>query len=498
MTAHNVSAIILAAGQGTRMKSTQPKVLHKLAGKPMIHHVVQAALDAGAKDVVVVVGHGRDEVTRYLHEAFGDRVRTALQDQQKGTGHAVLCALPALDAKNDSTLVLCGDTPLIEPASLSRLIQAWGATPGSRMAMLTCTVQDPTGYGRVLRDEDSRVIAIREHKDCDGEQLALREVNPGVYIFHTSFLRDALPRLTTRNAQGELYLTDTVEMAASSGVAAIPADAETLAGINDRAQLHVLEQQMLARIAERWRLAGATIAHDVIIESGVELSPDVVLEKGVVLRGNTRVGRGTRIDVGSVLDDAEVGEGAYVKPYSVLNGSKVGEGAQIGPFSHLRPGSDVQKDAHIGNFVETKNTVVRRGAKANHLAYLGDGDIGEEANVGAGTIFCNYDGFQKHKTIIGPRAFIGSDSQIVAPVTIGEGAYVGTGTTVTKDVPADALALGRTPQQNKEGYASRLRNRLKANAAAKKASKLATSTSRSRRQRACVALGSRLLVIRAP
>jgi bifunctional UDP-N-acetylglucosamine pyrophosphorylase / glucosamine-1-phosphate N-acetyltransferase len=471
MSAHQISAIILAAGHGTRMKSTQPKVLHRLAGRPMIHHVVQAAMDAGAHEVIVVVGHGRDEVSGYLAGAFGDRVRTAVQEEQRGTGHAVMCGLPAVSPGADSTLVLCGDTPLIEPSSLQRMIQAWGATPGSRMAMLTCTVHDPHGYGRVLRDDDNRVTGVREHKDCNGAQLEIREINPGIYIFQTGFLREALPRLTARNAQGELYLTDTVELAASTGVYAIHADAETLRGVNDRAQLHELEQRLLRRVADRWRAAGATIREGAVIEDTVVLAPDVVIEHGAVLRGNTRVERGARIDVGCVLDDARVAEDAYLKPYSVVTSSSVGKRAQVGPFSHLRPGSELHEESHIGNFVETKNTVVRQGAKANHLAYLGDGDIGEGANIGAGTIFCNYDGFQKHKTTIGAGAFVGSDSQLVAPVTVGEGAYVGTGTTVTKDVPPHALAIGRAAQQNKEGYGARLRTRLQAAARAAKEEK---------------------------
>ena len=337
--------------------------------------------------------------------------------------------------------------------------------------MLTCHLDDPTGYGRVLRDADSRVIGIREHKDCTGGELAIKEVNPGVYIFTTSFLRDALPKLTTNNAQGELYLTDTVALAQGSGVAAVPADAQSLQGVNDRAQLFQLEERLTRRIADRWRVAGVTVRAGAEIHDTVEIEPDAIIEPGVVLRGKTRIGKGARIDVGSVVDDATIEAGAHVKPYSVITSSSVGEKAQIGPFSHLRPGSKIGNDAHVGNFVETKNTTLHRGAKANHLAYLGDGDVGEEANVGAGTIFCNYDGFRKHRTVIGARAFIGSDSQLVAPVTIGEGAYVGTGTTVTKDVPADALALSRVPQVNKEGYATKLRTRMKAAAEAAKTSK---------------------------
>ena len=466
-------AIVLAAGQGTRMKSSLPKVLHPVAGRPMIHHAVRAALDAGAAEVIVVVGHGRDAVIASLAKAFGDRVRTAVQDEQKGTGHAVACAIPALPAGDDPVLVFYGDAPLIESSTLAALVAARGDAP---MAMVTATLGDATGYGRVLRDDAGNVTGIREQKDCSPGERAIREFNPGVYIFHTGFLRRALPRLSTNNAQNELYLTDTVALgAAEGGVRTTDADPGTLVGVNDRAQLAEVEAVMHARIAVRWRRAGVTVRATAVIDDTVELASDAVIEHGAVLRGASRVGAGAKIDVGCVLDDAQVAAGTIVKPYSVLTSSTVGERAQIGPFSHLRPGSDIREEAHIGNFVETKATIVRRGAKANHLAYLGDGDIGEGANVGAGTIFCNYDGFQKHLTTIGAGAFIGSDSQLVAPITIGVGAYVATGTTVTKDVPDDALAIGRTNQQNKEGYASRLRGRLEAAAKAAKAAKAAAA-----------------------
>ena len=462
-------AIVLAAGQGTRMKSSLPKVLHPVAGRPMVHHAVRAALDAGAAEVIVVVGHGRDAVTASVTGAFGERVRAAVQAEQRGTGHAALSALPLLPADDEPVLVFYGDAPLIEAATLRALVLARGEAP---MAMVTAKLEDATGYGRILRNAMGKVNGVREQKDCTPDEREIREFNPGVYVFHTGFLRGALPRLSTDNAQNELYLTDTVALAAlEGGVMSIVADPATLVGINDLAQLAAVEAEMHARIARRWRSEGVTIRAGAVIDVGVELASDVVLEQRVVLRGETRVGRGARIDVGAVLEDVTIGAGTHVKPYSVLTSSSVGARAQIGPFSHLRPGSEIHDEAHIGNFVETKATIVRRGAKANHLAYLGDGDVGERANVGAGTIFCNYDGFQKHRTVIGAGAFIGSDSQLVAPVTVGAGAYVATGTTVTKDVPADALAIGRTPQENKLGYASRLRGRMEAAAKAAKAAK---------------------------
>ena len=456
-----LTAVILAAGQGTRMKSARAKVLHELCGRPMVHFVVDAALAAGAADVVVVVGHGRDEVSAYLARAFGERVRTALQEQQRGTGDAVRCALPLLRPDADAVLLLCGDTPLLDAEELGRLRDARGALP---LAMLTAVLPDATGYGRILRDAGGSVVGVREHKDASAEERAIREMNPAVYLARGAFLREAIGALRADNAQGELYLTDVVaQAAAAGGVGALVArDHGSLVGINDRAQLAAAEEVLHGRIADRLRKAGATIRAGARIDAGVEIEPDAVVEHGVVLRGSTRVGAGAKIDVGSVLTDVAVAPGAVVKPYTVAAQSTIGEGAQIGPFSHLRPESRIEADAHIGNFVETKKTVVRRGAKANHLAYLGDGDIGEGANVGAGTIFCNYDGFKKHRTEIGPGAFIGSDSQIVAPVRVGAGAYVATGTTVTRDVPDEALAIGRARQENKEGYAGKLRARLKA------------------------------------
>ena len=460
-----LTAILLAAGQGTRMKSARPKVLHALCGRPMIHFVVDAALAAGAGEVIVVVGHGRDEVSAYLAEAFGARVKIAVQDQQLGTGHAVRCALPALSPEAERVFLLYGDTPLLEADDLRALAAGTGGEP---LGMITVKVPDPTGYGRILRDASGRVVGVREQKDASAEQRAIDEINPGVYLARAAFLRDAVAALTPNNAQRELYLTDIVEAASrAGGVASILArDAVSFSGINDRAQLSAAEEVLYARIADGLRRSGVTIRASARVDAGVVVDPEATLEHNVVLRGTTRVGAGARIDVGSVLTDVLVEPGALVKPYSVAQSSIIGERAQIGPFAHLRPESTIEAEAHVGNFVETKKTVMRRGSKANHLAYLGDGEVGEGANVGAGTIFCNYDGFKKHRTEIGAGAFIGSDSQLVAPVTIGAGAYVATGTTVTKDVPAGALAIARVKQENKEGYADRLKARLKA--AAKK------------------------------
>ena len=462
MPAHK-TAIILAAGQGTRMKSALPKVLHPIAGRPLLHYPVRAALEAGCDDVVVVVGHGREAVSQYLQNTFDRRVRTAVQETQLGTGDAASAGMVAVSDDANVVLVFYGDVPLLEATDLSAVLDARG--DGDALALATCTVDDATGYGRVLRDAQGAVTEIREHKDLrtDAER-AVREINPGIYALPASRLRSLLGALKPNNAQGELYLTDVVALSRAAGVAVrtVPLRGDVLLGVNDRAQLADAEDRMHARIRTRWQRSGVTVRQGSVIDDAVEIEPDATIGPFAVLRGKTRIGAGARVDVGSVLDDMTVGAGTYIKPYSVLTRSRIGERAEIGPFSHLRPESDLGDEVHIGNFVEGKKTRMAKGSKANHLAYLGDGVIGERANIGAGTIFCNYDGVQKHTTTIEAEVFVGSDSQLVAPVTVGKGAYVATGTTVTKDVPPDALAIGRIKQENKAGYAPRLRARMKA------------------------------------
>jgi len=463
-------ALILAAGQGTRMKSATPKVLHKICGRPLLHYPVRAALEAGCAEVVVVVGHGRSEVEAYLARAFGARVRTALQEQQRGTGDAVKAGLLALGptARGGNgpsrALVYYGDVPLLMPDDVGNVARA--VMPGTALSFATCDLPEPFGYGRILRDASGAIVEVREQKDLKSDaERAIREINPGIYACEVDFLREAVAGLTPNNAQGEYYLTDIVAFAARAGrggVVAVPSREDVIAGVNDRAQLADAEAVMSARIVTGWRKKGVTVREGARIDDEVELAPDATVESGAVLRGATRVGAGALVDVGCVLTNAVVAEAVVLKPYSVVTDSRIGPRAQIGPFSHLRPESLIEEEAHVGNFVETKKTRMGKGSKANHLAYLGDGVVGEDANVGAGTIFCNYDGFQKHTTTIGKGAFIGSDSQLVAPVTVGDGAYVGTGTTVVRDVPPDALAIGRTRQENKEGYAARLRAKLKA------------------------------------
>jgi len=458
------TAIILAAGQGTRMKSALPKVLHPIAGRPLLHYPVRAAIDAGCDDIVVVVGHGRDLVEKYLQSAFDSRVRTVVQDKQRGTGDAARVGVAAVAKSGDQpVIVFYGDVPLIEAADL-RLVLEHKKASHAPLAIATCTVVDPTGYGRVIRDEQHKVIAIREQRDLENDdQRAIREINPGIYVAQESFLREVLEGLEPKNAQGELYMTDIVERTAKRGahVTAIDARESVLFGVNDRVQLFEAEKRMHRRIRAKHQRAGVTVRGGALIDDSVEIEADAHVDTNAVLRGATKIGASVHVGVGSVLVDVIIGANTIIKPYSVLEKSRIGERAQIGPYTHVRPESEVGDEVHLGNFVETKKTKLARGAKANHLAYLGDGVIGERTNVGAGTIFCNYDGVSKHTTTIGDDVFIGSDSQIVAPVTIGDGAYVATGTTITKDVPKDALAIGRAKQENKEGYAPRLKARMK-------------------------------------
>jgi len=469
-TSPGSSAIVLAAGQGTRMKSDVPKVLHRLAGRPMIDYPLHAALDAGIERVIVVVGHGRDAVTATLSQRFDARVTMAVQNVQRGSGDAARVGLDALTQERGWVLIVNGDCPLIDATALRALLEAARGGSGP-LALLTIRLSNPAGYGRIVRDAHGAVLAIREDRDCSVSEKEIAEVNPGVYAIELDFLRRTLHGLSASNAQGELYLTDLIaEAATAGGVTAVLASDLDPPGVNDRFELAVCEAVLRRRIARAHAVRGVTIRDPgaTYIDADVRIGVDATIEPGVVLRGHTVVGDGAHVDVGCVLDDVVVAPHARLKPYTVATRSQIGERAQVGPFSHLRPGSELGPDVHLGNFVETKNTTMAAGAKANHLAYLGDGIIGERTNVGAGTIFCNYDGFQKHVTVLEDEVFVGSDSQLIAPVRVGRASYVASGTTVTKDVPADALAVSRVPQQNKEGAAPRLRAKLRAAAEARK------------------------------
>jgi bifunctional UDP-N-acetylglucosamine pyrophosphorylase/glucosamine-1-phosphate N-acetyltransferase len=460
--------VVMAAGRGTRMKSRTAKVLHQIAGRPLLYYPVRAAFEFGATRVIVVCSdESCSSIQQQLDGLFGaGRAVCRVQSVPRGTGDAARVGLEACES--DKVGILCGDTPLVTAEVLRELDAALG-NERAVLAFLSCVVEQPQGYGRVLRNEQSKVIEIREQRDLrSAAERAVREVNAGIYMGDRDALAGALARIKPNNDQGEYYLTDAVaDLAASATVIAKEGDSELLVGVNDRVQLVEAESAMFSRIARRHALAGVTVQPGALIDDAVTIGADTMVATGVCLRGNTNIGDGNFIDIGCVIVDSRIGDRNVIESHSVIEKSVVGSGTKLGPFAHLRPDSIIEDEAHIGNFVETKKTIVRKGAKANHLSYLGDGDVGEKSNIGAGTIFCNYDGYQKHRTVIGPRVFIGSDSQLVAPVTIGAGAYVATGTTVTSDVPEDALAIGRVRQENKPGYAAQLKVKLAA-AAGKK------------------------------
>jgi bifunctional UDP-N-acetylglucosamine pyrophosphorylase/glucosamine-1-phosphate N-acetyltransferase len=466
--------VVLAAGKGTRMKSAVPKVLHPMLGQPLVCYPLGAALDVGVEGAVVVLGHQHEMVSSALEKRYGasgrgSRLHVALQLEQLGTGHAARQALPALEAASSSpgladlrVLILYGDTPLVRAETLARLRDAHAAAEGP-LAIVTFDAPDPTGYGRIIRKgKGDSIRRVVEQKDCSKRERAITECNAGIYLCDGPFLAEALSRLQPNNAQGELYLTDLVELAAEAGgTVAVEVPPEEVLGVNDRVELARIARLLQRRTNEAHMKAGVTITDPdtTLIETTVTLDPDVELGPGCALRGHTRIGGGSRLDAGVVVTDCQLDHNVTVKPYSVLAEAQVGDGAVIGPFAHLRPGSVLGSGVHIGNFVETKKTSLGAGSKANHLAYLGDATIGSGVNVGAGTITCNYDGVNKHPTTIEDGVFIGSDTQLVAPVAVRQGAYVAAGTTVTDEVPAGALAISRSPQRNVEGYVERKRQR---------------------------------------
>lgn len=464
----SLTCIVLCAGKGTRMKSEVPKVLHHILGKPMVTYPTECAFALGANPVVAVVGHQAERVEQTLRTYFPDGLLCALQAEQKGTGHAVQMAMEALpqDWESESVLVLYGDTPLLQHASLASLVQLQKETK-AELALLTTQVADPTGYGRIVRDADGRVARIVEHKDASAAEREIHEINPGIYVMDAAFLRAGLAQLSSDNAQGELYLTDLVAMAASAGrVVDVAVDAEDTLGVNDRLQLAQAAGILQKRINDSAMRQGVTLEDpkSTFIEPNVQLGQDVVIGPNVSLRGQSVIGDGAEIEQGVILYNTHVESGARIRAYSICEDAHVGPQAEVGPFARLRPEAVLLQKSKVGNFVEVKKTRLGEGAKANHLAYLGDADIGAGSNIGAGTITCNYDGHGKHKTTLGEGVFIGSNSTLVAPVQIHAGAYVAADSCVTREVPADALAISRTKQENKEGYAARLRARNAARA----------------------------------
>ena len=466
MSARPFAVIILAAGGGTRMKSATPKVLHQVAGRALVEHVVAASRGLDPEHLVVVVGHGRDQVQARLQATAPD-VITTVQHEQNGTGHAVRVTLEQLaergivaDEDAGPVIVLTGDTPLLTGATLHTLAETFHTT-GSAVTVLTARLDDPTGYGRIVRDASGDVAGIVEHKDADEATLAIDEINSGMYAFDATVLAGALGRLTTDNAQGEEYLTDVLGIARADGLRVTGAETEDpdeLLGVNDRSQLAEASAILQMRINTAWMKAGVTMLDPATtyIDVDVELAPDVTLEPGSILRGATTVASGAVIGPDTTLVDCEVGEGAAIRR-SEATLAVIGPQAQVGPFSFLRPGATLGIGAKQGAFVEIKNSVVGDGSKVPHLSYVGDATIGKGSNIGAATVFVNYDGVAKHRAIIGDDVRIGSDTMIVAPVEVGDGAYTAAGSVITEDVPPGALAVARARQHNAEGWVERRR-----------------------------------------
>jgi bifunctional UDP-N-acetylglucosamine pyrophosphorylase / glucosamine-1-phosphate N-acetyltransferase len=482
--ASDTSIVILAAGKGTRMHSELAKVLHRAGGRPLIEHVVRTCQPLKPAQILVVVGHQADEVAAVVAELdLQIPAQTIVQQPQRGTGHAMQIARRAIRRSAKLALVLPGDAPLLRTETIAALLDTHRRGEAAA-TVLTAELADPAGYGRIVRDAEGRVQAIVEDRVLTAGQRDIREVNSSVYCFTLEKLWPCLAALRPDNANRELYLTDTIATLRQRNerVLAYAADPEEVVGCNTRAQLADADRVFRARKAAALMDAGATIylPETVVIDAEVTAGPDTVIEPGVQLLGKTRIGARCKIGTGSVLIDMRVDDDATIFPHSHLVSSRVGPKAQIGPFSRLRPGSDIREGAHVGTFVEMKNTVLHEGAKAPHMSYLGDATIGPETNIGAGTITCNYDGFAKYETKIGRRVFIGSDSALVAPVRIGDGAYVAAGSVITDNVPPDALAVARGRQTNKPGWAAARRRELQSGSKSKSSKKRPRAKAKSR------------------
>ncbi|HRO58122.1 MAG TPA: bifunctional UDP-N-acetylglucosamine diphosphorylase/glucosamine-1-phosphate N-acetyltransferase GlmU [Burkholderiaceae bacterium] len=442
-----MNIVILAAGQGKRMRSDLPKVLHPLAGKPLLQHVIDCARNLAPRRIVIVHGHGGDQVREAIGSSpSGRELLWALQSPQLGTGHAVMQAAPQLD-DSVPTLVLYGDVPLTSQETLRRLVDAAGT---DRLALLTVDLDDPTGYGRIVR-EGGKVARIVEHKDADQGTRAIREVNTGILVAPTAALKRWLQGLSSDNAQNEYYLTDIVAAAVQDEVTVTSAqpDAvwETL-GVNSKLQLAELERIHQGNVARRLLEDGVTLADPARFDlrGTLRCGRDVTIDVNCVFEDEVEIGDGARIGANCVIRNARIAAGAQILPFTHIEGASVGANARIGPYARLRPGTELGEGTHVGNFVEMKNTTMAAGSKANHLAYVGDATVGERVNIGAGTITCNYDGVNKHRTVIEDDAFIGSDTQLVAPITVGRGATLGAGTTLSRNAPAGKLTVSRARQ----------------------------------------------------
>ena len=445
----STNVIILAAGKGTRMRSTLPKVLQPLAGRPLLGHVIETAKKLNAANIITIYGHGGNLV----QQAFAqENVEWVEQAEQLGTGHAVKVTLPVLPTDGVS-LILSGDVPCITEATLKKLLQASVETG---IGIVTLTVDDATGYGRIVR-KNGEIQAIVEHKDANDEQRKIKEFNTGIYCVNNAKLHEWLPKLSNENAQGEYYLTDIIAMAIADGLSVASVEPELafeVEGVNDRVQLATLEREFQNNQAKKLMQQGVHLIDPARFDLRGHLSvgQDVRIDINVIIEGDCEFGDHVEIGAGCVIKNSKIAAGTKVQPYSIFDNAVVGKNAQIGPFSRLRPGAKLADEVHIGNFVEVKNSSIGLGSKANHFTYLGDAEVGAGSNIGAGTITCNYDGANKFKTIIGDSAFIGSNSSLVAPVNIGNGATVGAGSVITRDVAENSLAFERSKQVAKENY----------------------------------------------
>ncbi len=465
------AVVVLAAGEGTRMKSATPKVLHAMCGRSMVGHVVAASRALDPEHLIVVVGHGRDQVAAHLAEVDPD-VRVVVQEEQNGTGHAVRVVLEAVGELAGTVLVNCGDTPLLTADTLAGLIEAH-AHGGNAATALTAHLPDPTGYGRIIRDGEGRVSGIVEEKDATPDQRAFTEINSGVYAFDGKLLQEAIGRLSTDNSQGEEYLTDVLGILRGDGHhvgALVVTDHREILGVNDRVQLAAARRIFNDRLLERWMRDGVTVVDPATtwLDVQVRLEPDTVILPNTQLQGATSIARGAEVGPNCTLRDTVVGEGAAVTNATCLS-AEIGPQATVGPYTYLRPGTKLARKAKAGGVVEMKSAVVGEGSKVPHLSYVGDATIGEGSNIGAATVFVNYDGQEKHQTTVGDQVRIGSDTMLVAPVTVGDGAYTAAGSVITEDVPPGSMAIARSRQRNIEGWVERRRAGTPAAAAAARA-----------------------------
>lgn len=456
----DIAIVILAAGQGTRMKSSLPKVLHSILGKPMLFYPLRRALELRPKKIVLVLGHQSEEILAKVATLFPlNNIEVSIQSEPLGTGHAVLQALPKLLDFKGTVVILYGDTPLLESETLQKLLIC--KTEKKSIAFITSTLEHPDGYGRVVR-QNGRIVEIVEEKDCLPDQKLIHKVNAGIYAIDADFLKEHVAHLQNQNAQGEFYLTDLVKIGSKTGrLSSVSVAPEEIYGVNNRKDLLRAEEILKSRMANHHMKNGVTLHNPMQtwIEEDVQIDSDVEIYAGVRLAGKTSIGQGSKLFEGCIIENSQIGADCVLKPYTVITDSIVGDKSLVGPFAHLRPQTKLGAKTKIGNFVELKKTVMGEGSKASHLSYLGDAVIGRDVNIGCGVVTCNYDGETKHVTVIHDGVFVGSGSQLVAPVELEKNSYVAAGTTVTQNVPEDALAIARTPQVNIADYSKKRRSK---------------------------------------